>query len=120
VAGVAAGNPDVLLAGNAADDREEIHHQAEQTGPAIVDPDGKGEIALAELALAELARARVAREDPGEAPGRQSDDRLSWLPQPPRAVARASGTPRPPASRPSPGSVESGSGRRSDSPTRRA
>jgi hypothetical protein len=40
VAGVAAGNPDVLLAGNAADDREEIHHQAEQTGPvgAVEEP----------------------------------------------------------------------------------
>ena len=39
MARVAARDPDALLARHAADDGEEVHHQAEQPGPAVVDAE---------------------------------------------------------------------------------
>ena len=42
MARVAARDPDAFLARHAADDGEEVHHQTEQPGPAVVDAGATG------------------------------------------------------------------------------
>ena len=47
--GVTAGDPQPVVAGNPADDGEEVHHHPEDPRPAVVDPQRATEEAVDEL-----------------------------------------------------------------------